>query len=295
MGCGSTESQKFMSLAQQADENGKHDEAIKLLTKAIKNDPQNAQLHKRLAQLHDTNGNHNAAVKQFRYAIAAQPDDIESYVDIAKIFYQRGQLQHAENAVQFALKQAPEDVDSLFLHAQILEQQNRSTVAAERYRQILGIQPDHTAAKLQLAMNCLKSNSPEKAAPLLRAVCHCAQSTGPQKTEARWALGMTYAAIGRWNDAATNLETALPELQQPNATHLYQLANAQFRAGHFAAAKINLQRTLELEPRHASAIQLATYFRADTNAPQRRGPIPSFNPSPNTGSRVRHAAIASPQ
>lgn len=253
----SIESRALSNRARLARENGDYRQATQLLAQAIETDPANMELRRRLARAHLAGGDPAAAVRELKYVVSAHPDDAGVLTELAEAYRAGGKQRQALVTVESALEHDSTHLPALSLHARLLENSGRLAEAENDYHQILDLDRHNTEARLRLGLVRLKSNQPDQAAPLLRAVCQCAQTSPGQRAEARWALGIAYGEVGRWEEASDNLAAALPHLKHPGAEEWYRLAYAQQQSGDLAGAKLNLSRTLQIDPKHAGAVAMA--------------------------------------
>lgn len=71
-------------------EQGKDEEAIAILNKAIENSPNNAQLYDVMGKLHENAGRIEEAIKSLEKALAVDPNFTEANYDLGRIYYNQG-------------------------------------------------------------------------------------------------------------------------------------------------------------------------------------------------------------
>lgn len=274
------ESQTLSQQAKRAEDKGDFQRATQLLTQALAVDPSNSDLHRQLAKTQLALGNRKAAMEQLRYAVTTGAEDAAILTELAGLYFDAGEFERASRTVDSALQQDASLVRALVLSGELHERQGNREQADVLYHRVLEIDSENPHAKLQIALNRLRASQPEQAAPLLRSICQCRQSCPLERVQARWALGISYGQMGRWDDAATEFATALPQLKRPTADEWYHLAYAQNQAGQRQNARENLDRALQLDPEHPRAIAM-THLIARPHGIR----------DPSMAPRVRFAAV----
>ncbi|MBT4865963.1 MAG: tetratricopeptide repeat protein [Planctomycetaceae bacterium] len=258
----SLEAQSLMEQAQRAESEGDVEQAGSLLHQAIEANPEDVEAHRELARLLLDQGAVDAAVDQLRLAVGQSPDDIDSYTQLARIQLDHSRFRGAERDIISALAIDPEHVESLLLKAELAEQHGRDALAMETYYRVLSRDPENNVARLQLADLQIATGHPDRAAPLLRALCECTAASEQQRAAALWSLGIVYGHRGRWSDAATALAASVPGRRTMTADDWYRLAYARYTAGDFNGAWSDAERVLRLHPDHRRAVAMRNSLQA---------------------------------
>ena len=205
-------------------------------------------------------------IEPLRRALLAQPDDPRHFVSLARLLAELGELGQAEDSLDAALRLDPADVEALLLKARLAEHQQQHHTAAELYHRVLACDPRNVPARLRLASLHLEAGVPERAGPLLRAVCQNSTAAPHEVAEARWQLGIAYGLEERWADAAVELAAALRLKPQPTGDELYRFAYARHRGGDAIGAAQVARLALKQDPQHAGAQALASIPPAESGA-----------------------------
>jgi tetratricopeptide (TPR) repeat protein len=138
--------------------------------------------------------------------------------------------------------------DAAFEEALSLEHKSHARAAEERYRALLGRNPDHSGALNQLSLICLARDEFEEAAHLLRRWI----AREPNVPGAHNNLGIALNGLNRPAEAVAHFEKALA-LEPQRAEAHYNLGRAQQRLGRLAQARECYQRAIVLRPDYAEA------------------------------------------
>lgn len=94
---------------------------------------------------------YRTAVTEFAAGLELVPDNLAARVSYARVLYLLGDGRAAETELDRALAAEPRQPLALFLKGVLLQQQGEANQAAEYYRQVLEIVPDHPGALYYLA------------------------------------------------------------------------------------------------------------------------------------------------
>lgn len=232
-------------LAEQAERAERQNDwarAADLWSRAARKDPADARLLQRSAVASLECGDRMQALRQFRQAVAARPNDAPTLVELARLAFRLDETEQGNLLIGRAVEIEPTNVDALSLQAEWLQRSGSRREAMAAYHRVLAVEPENVNARLRLAQNLIDTRHSDRAAVLLRGVCHCALASDDDKAQARRQLGLAYAREGRWKDAAAEFQRAVDAQQRPSADDLRQLALAYQRSGDDRRAKRVLQR-----------------------------------------------------
>lgn len=248
--------QAFADQAALAEQQRDWQAATRVLAQAVEAAPNDANLQRRLAAAQFAAGNRTAALQTLQRASDLKPAGAEENAELAKLAVCMDELPVAEQAVQRALASDAGQVDALMLKAKIAERRNRPSEALAAYHQVLEVAPEHSPAKLKLAVYEIDAGQTDQAAVLLRSVCNCPLMTPQEKLDARRKLGLAYSREGRWPDAARELRRALSASASATADDWYQLAVAYRHLDRFVEARRAALRALQTDDRYQPARDL---------------------------------------
>ncbi|CAH1208636.1 Protein O-GlcNAc transferase [Candidatus Nitrotoga sp. BS] len=186
---------------------------------------------------------------------------------------------HLEDAYRHAIAQCPlkdsaanDDSKVLFQQAVRHHQANSLVEAADNYRQVLLLEPDHAAALYLYGMLLEQTGQEDDAiVQLQRAI-----AVSPSYLDAHLALGNLYLKQGKLENAVAGYNKAL-QVKPGHFSALNGLARALTGAGQLPQAVTTLQQAIQSQPQEASAYfnlgvvyqkqgmpdeALATYHRA---------------------------------
>jgi tetratricopeptide (TPR) repeat protein len=257
----SLEAQNLIEQARSAEIEGNVEQAGSLLHQAIEANPEDVEAHRELARLLLDQGAVDAAVDQLRLAVGQRPDDIDSYTQLARIQLDHKRFRGAERDITSALAIDPEHVESLLLKAELAELHGRDALAMETYYRVLSRDPESVVGRLRLAELQIATGHPDRAAPLLRALCECTAANEDQRAAALWSLGIVYGQRGRWREAATALAASASDRRAMTADDWYRVAYARYTSRDFNGAWSDADRALRLRPDHRRAVAMHSALR----------------------------------
>jgi predicted O-linked N-acetylglucosamine transferase (SPINDLY family) len=232
-------------LAQQV---GKHELAVKILSSAIKLDARQPTFHCVLAESFRAQGNHRDAVASYRQALRLNAEYVDAHNNLGAILQAEGDLLAASACFRRAIELAPGYAAARHNLGCVLQQQGKWAPAEECFAAALRIQPDYFDARLALG-SVLQAQGKEAEAELHFAALERAYPNSPQVACAR---GAGYHSAGNL-DAAIAYYSRAGELD-PNAANVYyNLGSALQEANRDLEAIEAYQQATRLNPRLAAA------------------------------------------
>lgn len=229
--------------AERAEEQQDWTQAADFWNRAAERDPENAGVLHRSAASRLSSGDRTGARDRFLQAMNVPTDDPETLVKLAKLARRLDERQHEQRLLGRALRLDADNIDALALQAESLEAAGQSAEAIAIYHRILTLDRDHVSARLRVAHHQIESGHADRAAVLLRGICHCPLASDGTKSEARRQLAQAYSREGRWRDASAILQQVVDSQEVPAAVDLQQLAYAYERGGNLQDAA-NVRRSL---------------------------------------------------
>lgn len=252
----SSECNQLCEEARSARQQGKTEQADRLLDAAVRRRPTDVETRRELAEELWSGGRQLAAAAEYETLVATSPDDTGLAVRLAEMQLAIGRTDAAADAVAVALRADPNLPEALRLQALVEQRQGRWEASLATYHQLLRMSPDDVSAQIGLAQLHLRRGQAERAAPLLRTALEHPQATLAQRAEAEWGLGLAYAQCGRWQDAAPRLRDVIRS-RESTADDWCLLAEAEARTGNLDAANACIDQALLQRPEHAGARELA--------------------------------------
>jgi tetratricopeptide (TPR) repeat protein len=143
-----TEAIFMLALARQLQ--GDMDEAIKLMTQAITQQPDNAHIHYALATMYMSVKSIDQARMSYLEALQADPTHIDSHNGLAFVELINGNFKAAENAANLALGENRRNVQALVYLGTAKLEQGDNDKAIAYLQEALKESPDHQSAQLHL-------------------------------------------------------------------------------------------------------------------------------------------------
>jgi tetratricopeptide (TPR) repeat protein len=183
------------------------------------------------------------AIWCWRKAIEIDPHYPGARARIAEAARAKGDFQTAKSHYLAELREGPGDVELLADLADLLSEMGETPAAAEKYRQIVELDPENAEAYLALGRIALAQGDPTAALDSLQT----AASLDEACPEIHQYLGEAHLRLGRHADARYHLGIALH--REPDSRHaLMSMGNCLLEAGLPTHAAAYFKRLTELEP-----------------------------------------------
>lgn len=241
-------------LSQQgvaALERGQWDRADELLGQAVRACPSNVDARRHYAEARWNCGRHQEALAELEAAQRLAPEDASLAARIAEMRLAMGQTSAALDAAQRAIDLDPKQAAGWAVRARIWRAQRDWNQALADYQRALSCSPDDSRLPCEIAAVYLELHKPHRAlASVQEIIDRCAPGEEPQ--EALVCQGLSYLALGRYEEAAESLSGAAAR-GRPTADILFHLAQAQWGAGRLGQALAAAEQAVALDPNHQPA------------------------------------------
>jgi tetratricopeptide (TPR) repeat protein len=220
---------------------GEFKAAERLLEKALKLNPDNADAWYNLAQVARQRDVLERAVRLFRKALALDPQYGDAAFGLGEALYVQGKAEEALPWLDHAVGLLPQDAEIVHVRALVLDRLGRVADALEAYAQVLRLQPDHVNAKLNFAMLTAHNADPLQSLALIDHV----EATS-EVPPASYAIAAQVLHLAGENDRAlTYVDRSLAAgLHVANA--MLTRAAILSDAGDFDGAQAALHKVLEI-------------------------------------------------
>jgi tetratricopeptide (TPR) repeat protein len=233
LGCTSDNSIAHMNLGVTLTLQGRLDEAIEHLQKALQINPGDAEAHDNLGGALFQKGNVDEAMAHYQKAIQLKPDYAEAHYNLANMLAQKDQFAEAIAHYQKAIQLNPDFAEAHYNLGVVFGMQGRLDEAVEQYRKAIQTIPDYADAHGNLA-NVL-------------------------------------AAQGRLEEAIPEYRRTLELVPNSGQAH-FRFGQALQAQRNFAAAIKEYQKVLDLVPRHLPVhLSLAWLLATSPEASLRNG------------------------
>jgi tetratricopeptide (TPR) repeat protein len=145
------------------------EEAIRVYEGVLREQPQRADLWVRISDIQARQGRPQDAVLSLLKAIDLRPDDAALYFKLSQAHAANSQPQAALSACNRALELAPENIEYLRARAQLANWAGEDELARQTYQEILRLVPADAEAKVGLARSRAWSGALDQAAADYRA------------------------------------------------------------------------------------------------------------------------------
>jgi tetratricopeptide (TPR) repeat protein len=188
-------------------------------------------------------GRLDEALAQLEKAVAENPRLTIAYITAGDIHREAGDYISAEEQYGKAATVEPGNFDAQYLHGLALQVLNRIGDAVRAYLRALAIRPDDFNANLNLGTAYLQLGEPAQGLPYAQRAIALKSDDGA----ARSNLGSIYAALGRYDEAIIEFQQAA-EVTQLTPPLLLNLADALGRVGRYPEMAATLKQVIALEP-----------------------------------------------
>jgi len=237
-----------------AMESGDWEEAEKHLEAAIKAVPDDPEARRHYAEVLWHQGDREQAIGQLEQVARPDCPDVSILVRLAEMRLAAGQTDAAAKDAERALDVDPRFPAAWAIRAKVMQGAGYLPQALADYQRALGYAPDDRDILFAIAELYRRLNEPQRAL----ATLHSLADTFPRGEEPQEVLyleGLAYAALGRDSDAVDSLSLAASR-GQPRTAILYNLAEAELRAGRTQEAEFHARQALQLQPEHRPSVAL---------------------------------------
>jgi tetratricopeptide (TPR) repeat protein len=229
---------------------GRHNEAVVLLRRAVELRPRFGGAHLNLGNAWKALRQFEEAQASYRAAIAVQPEFAHAHFNLANTLVTLEKHEEAIDHFEQALRLQPNNPAAFNNLGNALMALKRHEAAAGAFHKALKLQAGYAGAhnNLGLALNALDRH--DEALAQFRA----AIASEPNFTLARFNLGTTFDKLNRAPEAIAPLEAVI-QAQPAFAPAHYALGNAYAACADLTRATVCLEKAVELDPTFALAWQ----------------------------------------
>lgn len=223
--------------------NGRTDEAVGHLARAVECDPTQAQFYDHLGDAHMAAGDYPAAIDDYQKSLEIEPNSAVTWNELGTALRENKQPEEAEGKFRRALAidaNLPEAHNNL---GNALQDQERLAEASECFVTAARLRPE--SAEIQFNMgNCYKL---QKKLDLAREAYRRAVTLNPQFAKAHYHLGLIWQAQRNYEQGLACQREAL-RLQGDYFDAIIALGAGLHMQKKFDEARATFQRALDLRP-----------------------------------------------
>jgi tetratricopeptide (TPR) repeat protein len=233
---------------------GQWDDAEALFADALHQNPTDERAHHHFAEVMWKRGQNKAAIQHMEESVRLSGGDATLLVQLGEMYLDQGDVRAAWECATEAIDANSHLAGAWALRGDVYRRQSNWDAALESYHHALSEQPHFPHVQLAAANVYREQNRPQRALATLDSL---AAQYRPQETPAElfFQKGLSYKALGRYQEAVSVLTTATQPSETP-ADWYYHLAEAQHLAGNSASAKLALQAALTRTPDHIASLRL---------------------------------------
>jgi Flp pilus assembly protein TadD/mono/diheme cytochrome c family protein len=227
---------------------GRPEAALGELGEALRLRPDDASAHFNLAQALVAQGRLAEATAHYRDAVRLDPQDAGAHAELGAVLQRTGSVEEAILCLREALDIDPDHFNARFNLGQALAERGEWSAAAATFREALLRKPEDADAQDALGLALLALGQTDEAIGAFRLTLRAR----PDDPTAHDALGQTLFARGAVDEAVLHFrELAKRRPDDPDACN--NLGSALAAQRHLAEAAVQFERALALDPSHAAA------------------------------------------
>jgi tetratricopeptide (TPR) repeat protein len=239
--------QAMYSLGNVLDAQGKSAEALGLFQRALQKRPNSFEAHNGAGLALSSQGKTDQAIENYRAALRNKPEFAEARINLGQALAQLGRDDEAIAEYRTALRLNSNNAAAHINLGKALARRNLVSEAEKEYEAAAGAEPNNAVAHYNLG-NLLAGRADDRSLAEFQLAVRCDR----RFAEARYNLGLAYAARNRTTEAISEFKTTVKLRPQWVEAHL-NLGVALARTERYADAMAEFQEALRLDPGNAAA------------------------------------------
>ena len=250
------ECESHVALSKQRMNEGKLNEAIEEMEKAVALKPDFADLRFNLGKLLMDASRLDAAKDHFLHALKINPKFFKARINLARAHSLRGEREVAAETLSMARESCPsfykENLDDLI---RMVRSEGGSPEIEQAFHEILDDHPSSAQVRREIAIQAIQNGDYAEAIRELKKTL----AANPDYPDLHNYLGIAYGNSGMVDDSVEEFETAL-KINPYYLKARLNLALALYDQGRFVEAQNHIERVLTVQPEN----QLAKNLLAET-------------------------------
>jgi len=235
---------------------GKTDDALAMLQKAVKDNPNNVQIQLMLAQVAAGKGDMATAEASFQNAAKLNPGNLEAASGLAQIAILRNDAGLLTEVAEKTMQQHPDFVGALLWRGTAEASRKEYDKAQADYQAAMKMSPDNSAVYLQMAeLQLVQGHIPEGKVLLQKSL-----DKDPNSVRAAGMLAAYDMQANQPSKAVERLQAQIAK-EPANAGFYSDLAAIQLQTKDYKGALANSQKAMQLNPTSIGAVNI--YTRAE--------------------------------
>ncbi|HOM71337.1 MAG TPA: tetratricopeptide repeat protein, partial [Armatimonadota bacterium] len=230
-----------------------HPSALTMAEAAVRARPDNAIAHLLAATAQASQGKHEDAIKSINKALELDPKIPDGTLQKGRILAAAGKLDEAEKELRKALEADPKDTRPMLdLVAILIDKEGKLDEALKLAKDVTKLTPEDLGGRIALARVLKKKKDYDEAEAELKAILEIAPKLG----EARVGLAATYEAAGKKDEAEAQYLLLVEQEPENPGAHLL-LIDFLIRSDKKDEARkaIEKARELKLQPEALEALK----------------------------------------
>lgn len=221
---------------------GRKDEAIRELESLAKQDPDDRGIRTRLIAAYRNSNRSADAEKVLTAALKRNPKDSEALLQRAELLLAEKKYNQVEIDLDQVLRFQPDWAEAHYIYAKLRQARNESYLYREELMKALQLDPTMLPIRLEAVQNMLSTNDGKAALALIDETPEPGRKLPQVIVQRNWALW----SLGDMAEMRKGIDTGLA--LGTNADLLLQDGVWKLRAGQFAAARVSLEKALNINP-----------------------------------------------
>ena len=227
----------------------RNQEAMDLLTHAVRIEPQNPESHYNLGNALKAVGRNDAAIDEYNQALRLGPDLAQASLNLGIALAAAGRTEEAVAAYERTLRIKPDGADAHYNLGIVMADTGKPEAAIEQYGLALRIRPDFADARTNLGLVLARQGRiPEAIEEFNRAL-----AIDPRHVKARNNLAAALAGSGRTEEAIEQYRNSIRISPDDAQAHL-DLGNVLYGAGRIDEAVAQFNEAVRLTPNNSGTL-----------------------------------------
>ena len=236
-------------------------QAEQLYLQAIQHSSNDHRAHRGYAEALWNRDARDTAITHMEEAVRLSGEDPKVIVRLGEMYLAKGEITRAEYCAARAIATDHGLPNAWALKGNVLFRSGKLDEALASFHRALSLQDRFPSVQFEITRIYRMQQRPRRALATLDALSRGYENqSAPQ--EVLFLQGLVLKDLGRYDDSTKLLAQAM-QRGQPSARLLYELSDAQWKAGNPANARLSLLEALAHTPDHPPSRQLLAQIESD--------------------------------